>query len=133
MDREGALWFEIDGGSMRPFLRAGDRVLVRSCSADTLACGDLVLLTEADTLCLHRVMATGRRNGRRWLRTKGDGCGRWDLPVEAGSVVGKGVMVQRGNRLLDLDAWTGRVLGVFCLFGSVFLGLGLRLKWRLQA
>ncbi|MBI3622328.1 MAG: S24/S26 family peptidase [Nitrospirae bacterium] len=133
LEREGALWFEIDGGSMKPFLRAGDRVLVRSCSADALASGDLVLLTEADTLCLHRVIRSGRSNGRRWLRTKGDGCGRWDLPVEAGSVVGKGVARQRGHRTVPLDGWSGRLLGFLCVYGSVLMGWGLWLKWRFQA
>lgn len=133
LEREGALWVEIDGSSMNPFLRTGDRVLVRSCPADALACGDLVLLAEGDGFCLHRVMVAQEKNGQPWLRTKGDGCGRWDPPVAAGSVVGKGVVRDRENRMLVLDGWPGRLLGYLCVCSSVLMGWGLWLKWHLQA
>ncbi len=118
---------------MQPFLRTGDRVLVRPCAVEGLACGDLVLFTNGAELCLHRVMAWMEQGGRRWLRTKGDWCGRWDLPVAAESVIGKGVMMHRGDRLLVLDRWPGRLLGVFGVCRSIAMGWGLWLKWRLQS
>jgi len=133
LERDGALWLTIEGTSMQPFLRRGDRVLVRPCSTAALVCGDLALVAEGDGFCLHRVLVSSEKNGRSRLRTKGDWCGRWDRPVEAGSVVGRGVMVERGARRLNLDSWIGRCLGIVWACGSVLTGWGLWVKWRLQA
>lgn len=83
-------------------------------------------------MCLHRVIATGKRSDHPWVRTKGDGCGRWDPPLTVESIIGRGVMVQRGNRLWSLDSRFGRLANVFCVGGSIFLGWGLWMKWRLQ-
>jgi len=132
LEREGALWFRVEGCSMRPFLRAGDRVLIRACSIETLTWGDVVLFTNGDSLCLHRVMVPMGQNGRRSVQTKGDTCGRWDLPPAAESIIGKGVMVQRGNCLLTLDSWSGRLLSSLCASSSILIGWGLWLKWRLR-
>ena len=132
LEREGALWFVVRGSSMRPFLRSGDRVLIRPCPADALGCGDLVLFTRESVMCLHRVITTGKRSSHPWVRTKGDGCGRWDPPLTVESIIGKGVMVQRGNRLQTLDTQFVRLANVFRVGGSIFLGWGLWVKWRLQ-
>jgi len=132
LEREGALWFVIEGSSMQPFLKSGDRVLVRPCLGEALACGDLVLFTKGSVLCLHRVIASDTRSERSWVRTKGDGCGRWDPPLTVESIIGRGVIVQRGNRLQTLDSWFGRLLNSCCVGGSILMGWGLWLRWRLQ-
>jgi len=132
LEWEGTLWFGVEGDSMKPFLRSGDRVLVQTCSIDALQCGDLVLFTKGEALCLHRVMARITRGGHRGLRTKGDGCARWDQPVPADSIVGKGIALERWDRIVALNTIHGRLLGLLCVCGSVLMGCGLWLKWRLQ-
>jgi Peptidase S24-like. len=50
--------FPVSGGSMRPFLRAGDVVSVTGASHNSIHPGDIVLhSTRNDTLAVHRVIA----------------------------------------------------------------------------
>ena len=132
LDREGTLWFRIEGTSMNPVLRSGDRVQVQPCTLEALAFGDLALFTKRQTFCLHRVMGTMKKHGVNWLITKGDGCGRWDRPVTAASIVGRAVAIDRRGRLQLLDTVAGRLSALLCGVGSVAVGWGLWLKWRLQ-
>jgi len=129
--REGELWFRIDGHSMRPLLRSGDRVLIRPCSIEALTGGDLVLLDVGNSLCLHRVIMSAGWCGTGRVNTKGDACGRWDLPVAADSVIGKGIAIRRGPLMLALDGMAGRFLGYAGVCVSLLLGWGLWMKWRL--
>jgi len=129
--REGELWFRIDGHSMRPMLRTGDRVLIRPCTVDALAWGDLVLLNAGDSLCLHRVIMSAGWCGSGRVNTKGDACSRWDLPAAEESVIGKGIAIRRGPQMLALDGMAGRLLGYAGVCVSLLLGWGLWMKWRL--
>ena len=94
------------GGSMVPFLRAGDIVTVapdRECRV-----GDIVLWQAGEALVLHRVVI--KKDGR--IVSKGDALGRLDAPLTREQILGRAVARERGGRVRLLDTFGRRWLGL---------------------
>jgi signal peptidase I len=127
----GTLWMTIEGDSMKPFLQRGDRILIQSRSVASLRSGDLVTFTDGATVCTHRLLGKNSTGDRTLLVTKGDLCGRWDRPVPAESILGKGIAVLKGRRMIGLDGIQGRALNLVLLFFSLLMGWVLWLKWKM--
>lgn len=121
----------IEGDSMKPFLHRGDRILIQSRPVASLKPGDLVAFTDGVTWCTHRLLGKNSTGDRTLLVTKGDLCGRWDRPVPAESIVGKGISVLKGRRMIGLDGVQGRVLNLALLLFSLVMGWVLWLKWKM--
>ena len=80
--------FLVQGVSMEPTLRAGDRVAIEFAPADPRP-GDLLLFHQADYLAVHRLLGRARLpGGGRGYRTRGDGVSPLDPAVAPASVVG---------------------------------------------
>ena len=127
------MWLTVEGSSMVPLLRRGDRVLVQPCSAASVTPGDLVVMGEGAHLCTHRLISKMHRDGRDYLRTKGDDCGRWDEPLPVERLIGKVTVIDRGARQIRLERAVWRVLNRLLLVYSLLMGWLLWSKWRLQA
>lgn len=100
--RHGTTTLQVEGASMTPLIRIGERVTVES-SHDSRAIrrGDVVLLEMDGCLVVHRIIAMCRRAGRRCYRQKGD-AGLESTVVTADHILGRVVAVHRDS---------GRVLG----------------------
>lgn len=98
---EDAAYFVVpfEGGSMRPTLVAGDRLLCRRISAgDELRENDLAGFSRGGALVVHRVLAVG--GGR--ARTRGDSALFPDRPVARERVHCVVAKAWRGGRELPL-------------------------------
>ena len=120
------------GGSMLPFIRDGDVVLVNPAGNSEIRLGDVICYeTSPGTLFLHRVV---RRRAERFV-TKGDALDFTDL-VFPGQVLGKAVAVVGRRRLRRLDTrtarWRNRAIAFFSpILPQLLLpALRLRRKWR---
>lgn len=54
------VWFNVKGGSMRPFLLEGDRVMIQRCMPDELKAGDVILARWRQKYVLHRLVKFGK-------------------------------------------------------------------------
>jgi len=116
----------VEGTSMNPFLWKGDRLHIRQAAPEQLRLGDLMAFRRADALIVHRFVGRVRRDGRLWLRQKGDNLrGSSLVPVE--DLVGRADLVMRGERTLDLTGraarWRNRVLGCRAWFAIALRGV----------
>jgi hypothetical protein len=106
----GAMRFRPLGGSMIPFLRAGDIVTIvpgKPCRV-----GDIALWRQNGNLMLHRVV--GKKCGS--VFTKGDATDRLDSPVSSQDILGRAVSLERRGVTRPLDSLGSRLLGLaFCL------------------
>ena len=94
----GSLEVVARGVSMRPALRAGDRVRLAQRGPRR---GDVALVALADRVVLHRLVA---RRGRRWL-VRGDarpGCDGW---VEPERILAVATGFRRGAETGDASRW----------------------------
>jgi hypothetical protein len=104
------------GGSMAPFLRPGDEVLVLPDQRCWL--GDVVLCLYGETLVLHRVVAKIPGG----IITKGDSLRCTDQATSYGNLLGRAVSRTRRGRVKSLESSRSRMLGMaFSLMLSWFL------------
>jgi signal peptidase I len=109
--RGGALRFEAHGGSMAPFIRAGDLLTVEPAAADGLRVGDVALYRRAgNDLVVHRVIARRFEDGQIWLTLRGDAAPGAAEQVAGAQASGRVVRLQRGARVIRLDRKIDRLL-----------------------
>jgi signal peptidase I len=121
--------FTVTGGSMRPFLRSGETVELRTVRPSDIRRGDIVLCRrpgeQGRGLLLHRVVAIRRRAGLPSLiQTQGDALWAPDEPVAERDVLGR-VCAVTGSRpaARSLDRPGPRLRGLL-------IALRLSARWR---
>jgi hypothetical protein len=93
------------GPSMRPLLRAGDRLRIAPVAAAALRLDDLAVIARDDgRLVAHRVI------GLTPLVLRGDGCAGTDGPIDRASVLGRVVGFRRWGVEVALERPLGRAL-----------------------
>ena len=108
----GCAQFRVRGGSMRPWLRSGDLLLVRAESLARIRAGEVVVFARAGGLFAHRVIGKSRRDGQPVLITKGDAFPEPDAPVCGEELLGRVAQVVRGPAgRIRLDSRGQRALG----------------------
>lgn len=109
--------FVVLSGSMEPAISPGDVVFVREVPASAVETGSVVTYRRADAgRTTHRVVDVVERDGRRYLRTRGDANEEADPQlVPADAVVGEVLVVLPyvGHLLLFADTRLGVVVLVF--------------------
>jgi hypothetical protein len=107
----GSVRFRALGGSMWPWVRPGDTLLIVSETPGRLRVGEVVLVWRAGAFCAHRVVGTVRKAGQLSLVTQGDAFPEPDLPVLGDEVLGRVVAIKRGRRWIKLTGLPHRLLG----------------------
>jgi signal peptidase I len=131
----GRLTIKARGGSMTPFIRDGDIVVVANIEPTHVAVGDVVCYeTEPGQLRLHRVVA---RDGDR-LRVRGDAITFTEV-VEGAQLLGKVICVQRHGTVSHFDTswarWRNRAVASLspAIPPLLSLALACRRRWRAVA
>lgn len=106
---------EVQGFCMSPFLKDGQRVLVRKTAGPELRPGDLLLYRGEGGLHCHRLLRKERRNGRWVFHCRADtelSCGH---AVDESRAEGKVVAVIDEGRIVSLETPFRRWLAVLIL------------------
>ncbi len=100
LGRGETIRFVARGGSMRPFIRDGDRVTVGPLRGPPRA-GDVVLAPGGEFALLHRALwVVGG-----WVLVKGDGMARPDGWFRQDALLGRLVSVERGGEAIPVRRW----------------------------
>jgi signal peptidase I len=99
------------GGSMFPFVRTGDVLLIEPKKAEELKIGDLVLYRRRSSgpHVMHRLI---KRMPSGILILKGDSLRHFDPPVPAGQVLGRVISIERNGRSHNLNSPVNKITGV---------------------
>lgn len=101
------------GGSMYPFIRSGEAVLIDRASGRGLRYGDIVLYCNNEgKVFIHRIVGVLRSGGDVRFIVKGDAAARPDNVVRDHEVLGRVVAVEKGNRTVNIDKGALRALSV---------------------
>lgn len=105
------------GGSMRPFIWPGDRIVVERAGEEAIRIKDiLVFRNGGGHLVAHRLLRIeGGADACRYV-ARGDACRREDPPFAYADIVGKVVRILRGKNEIQVDGWWTRRLVDFWLF-----------------
>ena len=97
------MWFRVVSNSMYPFIRANkDEIVLLPVKAEELKTGDIVLFPVKHAngdYCLHRIY---RIEGDR-VQTMGDANRGPDGWIPKSVILGKAVMIRRGNITIDCE------------------------------
>lgn len=98
------IWFKVVGNSMYPFIRANiDDVMLVPVKHEELKIGDIVLFPgkyKGGDYCLHRIY---KMDGDK-VQTFGDGNCRPDRWISKTSIIGKAVLIKRGEKNIDCES-----------------------------
>jgi signal peptidase I len=100
----------VSGSSMLPLIQDGDQALVRH-GLSGIQCGDMVIFRQQGKMVVHRVLRINLHpNGSTFL-IKGDNNLTVDPPVQAEEIVGRVLLIKRGEKTLAVDTYPWRMAG----------------------
>jgi len=108
----------ISGDSMLPTIHDGDYALISHGSAGVRR-GDVIVFRCEDTLIAHRVACIQDSEDGPTFVTKGDNVSHFDLPLNAGEIVGRVLAVQRNGQSTSLDTTAWRLSGWLIAVGTL--------------
>lgn len=101
------LRFRALGGSMLPLIRSGD--IVHVAPEDPYAVGDILLYERGSRWFVHRLIQRQSSLAQREiLILRGDALPSADPPVPPEAVLGRVVLIERGERYIHLDDYLGK-------------------------
>jgi signal peptidase I len=105
----GTVVLRVAGGSMGPWMRPGDFVVIHRRRLSELNAGRIIVFTRGGRLVIHRILRKGTQAGEAVLFTKGDAAHHPDDPVRVEELLGEVVSVDRECSSLDLRG-RGRII-----------------------
>jgi signal peptidase I len=107
------LRFRAKGGSMHPFVRNGDLLLVEPADGSAMRLGEVAFhRTENGGIAAHRIVGRHRRDGREFLATKGDAVRGTSHAVPCSEVMGRVVAIERQGAEIRLDGGRARAMAL---------------------
>lgn len=112
LDRGALLRFQAHGNSMYPFIKNGNILTIEPRNGNAVSTGDVIFYRRPDdSVTAHRLVKENKHKDNTVLITKGDSLEYFDPPVTGGQVMGRVILIENHDRKLQLNGWTGRVLG----------------------
>jgi signal peptidase I len=110
---------QISGNSMSPSICDGDYVTVDPITPQKIRTGDIILLsTISNTALVHRITKIEERNGVSILITRGDASNCQDVPIPVSHVLGRVTLIERKDKMVNLNNPLNRLLARFYNFFS---------------
>ena len=112
---------QVSGNSMTPNICDGDFVTVETAATQKIRVGDIVLLASvSNTALVHRVTKMEDRSGVVYLTTCGDASNYQDVPVPQTNVLGRVILIERKDKLVNLNNPFTRLLSrLFTFFNRL--------------
>ncbi|MDX1662192.1 MAG: hypothetical protein R3272_00260 [Candidatus Promineifilaceae bacterium] len=121
----------VTSASMHPLLSIGDQVALAPVALAHLRMGDIVVMSDGDTLVTHRFWGMRTLEGEMHLLTRGDRAAVFDKPWPAVALVAQVIARRRRGELLPLVGGAGRRLNRW-LTQTAALELRVLNKFRLR-
>jgi signal peptidase I len=107
------LRFRAKGGSMHPFIRDGDLILVEPADGSAIGLGEVAFYrTGSGGIAAHRVVGRRNRDGREFLATKGDAVRNTSHAVPCSEVLGRVIAIERQGTEVRLKGVWPRAVGL---------------------
>ncbi|MEW6735958.1 MAG: signal peptidase I, partial [Acidobacteriota bacterium] len=108
---------QVSGNSMNPNICDGDYVTVEPTPSQKIRTGDIILLASiSNTALVHRITKIEERNGVAVLITRGDAANYQDVPIPFSHVLGRVTLIERKDKLVNLNNPLHRLLSRFYNF-----------------
>ena len=116
---------DVNGNSMNPLIKIGDRISIRLVGANELRTGDIFVFWKDKNTVVHRFIKKRKKNGTWRFCEKGDNCTGWTWIKEI-EVLGKVETVYGSGYTLNMLRWpwvcVNPVLGFMMLVWTELYG-----------
>lgn len=120
------IFIETEGFSMWPFLKPGERLVVKRISSEGLKIGDIILYQSNTQIVCHRLVKKVRNKEGYLLYARGDNNWRAGEWIDDKFLIGKVVYVLRKRRIINLGGKSVNFINrAIVLFGPL-LGIASR-------
>jgi len=109
-EKNGLLFLETAGISMRPFLMGGEKLIVKRTPLFDLRLGDLILYRISDQLICHRLIKKTKVGGRWFLYIRPDASLTLCDLVSEEMFMGRVIGVIKNNKEIGFDGIRQRVI-----------------------
>lgn len=123
MRQKGQLTALVTSDSMAPLIRSGDQIVIVHANSDDLAPGEIVVISVANDLIVHRYWKTSQIAGELFLLTRGDRLADFDPLLAKSSLVGLVHKRIRNRSVVNFRKTPGRQINKV-----IFRFLGLEAK-----
>lgn len=113
-DNQGIFFFETTGFSMWPFLKTGERIVVKKVTPEDLKIGDIILYHFNNQMVCHRLAKKAAYGSGYLLYTWGDASPNLGEPITEKALVGKVISILRNGRVINF-------IGIWCCFINRFI------------
>lgn len=102
--KEKIILIQTNGLSMRPFLKGGEKVIIKKTKAEDLKVGDIVAYRSCflDKIVCHRLIKRVREKNDFVLYTRGDACFEPDKPISPDVLIGRVTTILKGRRVIGV-------------------------------
>jgi len=112
------------GQSMWPFLKSGEKLIVKETRPNSLKLGDIILFRQAEKLVCHRLVKRSSVNGKVVLYARGEHNFFHNDPVEEEMLVGRVVGIFRNGKIKGLNGALRRLQNYLLIFLSPLINKG---------
>jgi signal peptidase I len=108
----------VSGSSMLPLIQDGDQALVIH-GVTGIRRGDMVVFRQQGKMVVHRVLRVNLQTNSPTFLIKGDNNLSVDPPVQAEEIVGRVLLIKRGEKTLAIDTYPWRMVGRAIAWGTL--------------
>ena len=112
--------FIIVSGSMEPYLKVGDLIVVKDIDIDKISKGDIISFWEGETLVTHRVEEVLKENGEKSFKTKGDNNNKIDESLVTISNI-EGICKFKIPKVGKIILYSQNIWGGIIIFGIIYI------------
>lgn len=126
-------FFQTSGFSMWPFLRSGQKIIVKRAEIADLKLGDLILYRADSELVCHRFINRIKRKDGYFLYTQADAsCLSSPEAIKEEMFFGKVISIMSDNNIINLERRRQRYINILIIFLAPLLCAGLKIYHLLR-
>ena len=127
MVQEKLSFYETSGTSMWPFLKAGEKLVIKKTPVENLRPGDIILYRADNQLVCHRLVRKIKRGTNFLLYARGDGSTSLPELVTKDRLIGQAVIAIRKGRHISLIGPGQRFMNRLIALMAPFIIKGIRI------
>lgn len=120
-------FFETTGFSMWPFLRAGEKLLIKKKPAEKLKVGDIIICRADNQLVCHRLIKKIKERERYLLYVRGDNSVSCPEPITEEMFLGRAMGIIKNGKIITLNQMKRQLINRLIVLVAPLVSWGIKI------
>lgn len=120
-------FLETTGFSMWPFLKAGEKLLIKKTPTEKLKVGDIIIYRANNHLVCHRLIRKIKERERYLLHVRGDSSVSSPEPITEEMFLGKAMGIIKNGKIITLNQMKGQVINRLIVLVAPLASRGIKI------